>query len=78
VLIMIISQDFFPRDEGIRFDDVRTMIFRRFGLLERHHFVSIRARYNNGGASAYYFCLIHVRDEIEWRMIFQMASAEMN
>jgi hypothetical protein len=61
-------------DEGIRFDDVRTMIFRRLGLLDRRHFVSISAQYNTGGASAYYFCLIPIRDEIEWRMIFQMAQ----
>jgi hypothetical protein len=68
----------FPGDEGIRFDDVRTMIFRRLGLLERQYFVSISARYNIGGASAYYFCLIPIRDEVEWRMIFQMTSTEMN
>jgi hypothetical protein len=69
---------FFSRDEGICFDDVRTMIFRRLELLERQHFVSISARYNTGGASVYYFCLIPVRDEVEWRIIFQMESAEMN
>jgi hypothetical protein len=68
----------FPRDEGIRFDDVRTMIFIRLGLLERQYFVSISARYNTGGASAYYFYLIPIQNEVEWRMIFQMASAEMN
>jgi hypothetical protein len=68
----------FPRDEGIRFDDVRTMIFRRLRLLERQYFVSISARYNTEGASAYYFYLIPIRDDVEWRMIFQMGSAEMN
>jgi hypothetical protein len=78
VLIMIISQDFFLGDEGICFDDVKTMIFRRLRLLERQHFVSIRARYNTESVSAYYFCLIPVRDEVEWRMVFQMASVGMN
>jgi hypothetical protein len=68
----------FLGDEVIRFDDVRTMIFRRLRLLERRYFISISARYNIGGASAYYFCLIPIRDEVEWQMIFQMASVEMN
>jgi hypothetical protein len=51
---------YFPGDEGMYFDDVRTMIFRRLGLLERQYFISISAWYNTVGANAYYFCLIPI------------------
>jgi hypothetical protein len=54
------------------------MIYRRFGLIESQHFLSIRAQYNTTGASAYHFYLIPIRDEVEWQMIFEMANAEMN
>jgi hypothetical protein len=52
--------------------------YRQLRLLENQYFFSIRVRYNIGGTSAYHFCLIPIRDEVEWRMIFQMATTKMN
>jgi hypothetical protein len=55
------------------------MIYRQLGLLENQYFVfNIRARYNTWATSAYHFYLIPIRDEVEWRMIFQMTIIEMN
>jgi hypothetical protein len=60
----------FLRNEDTCFDEVRTTIYRQLGLLENQYFFSIRARYNTRGISAYHFCLIPIRDEVECRMIF--------
>jgi hypothetical protein len=68
----------FLRNEDTYFDEVRTTIYKQLGLLENQYFFRIRARYNTGGTSAYHFYLILIRDEIEWRMIFQMVTTEMN
>jgi hypothetical protein len=64
----------FIGNEYTCFDEVRTAIYRQLRLLENQYFLSIRTQYNTGGTSAYYFYLIPIRDEIEWRMIFQMAT----
>jgi hypothetical protein len=75
VLIMIfILEFFFLKNEDTYFDEVN----RQFRLLENQYFFSIRAQYNTGGTSTYYLCLILVRYEVEWRMIFQMTIIEMN
>jgi hypothetical protein len=55
----------FLENEDTYFDEVRTAIYRHLRLLENQYFFSIRTRYNTGGTSAYYFCLIPIRDEIE-------------
>jgi hypothetical protein len=54
------------------------MIYILLGLLENQYFFNIRARYNTWATSAYHFYLIPIRDEVEWRMIFQMTIIEMN
>jgi hypothetical protein len=79
VLIMIILLDFlFFGNEDTCFDEVRTTIYKQLKLLKNQYFFSIRARYNIGDTSAYHFYLISIRDEVEWRMIFQMTITEMN
>jgi hypothetical protein len=63
---MIISQDFFFIKMKIYvLRVVRTMIYKRLGLLESQHFLSIRARYNIEDVSAYYFCLVPIYNEAE-------------
>jgi hypothetical protein len=54
------SRFFFSENEDTRFDDVKTMIYRRLGLMESQHFLSINSRYNTGGVNAYHFCLVYV------------------
>jgi hypothetical protein len=68
----------FLRNEDTCFDEDRTTIYRQLRLLENQYLLSIRARYNTEGTSAYHFYLISIRDEVEWRMIFQMITTEMN
>jgi hypothetical protein len=50
------------------------MIYKQLKLLHNQYVLSIRARYNTEGTSAYHFYLIPIRDEVEWRMIFQMTT----
>jgi hypothetical protein len=54
------------------------MIYIQLRLLENQYCSSIRAWYNTGGTSAYHFYLIPIRDEVEWRMLFQMEIIEIN
>jgi hypothetical protein len=68
----------FFRNEDTYFDEVKTMIYGQLGLLKNQYFLSIRDRYNTWGTSAYHFCLIPIRDEVEWQMIFQMATIKIN
>jgi hypothetical protein len=56
---------FFLENKDTCFDEVGTTIYGQLRLLEKQYFLSIRARYNIGGTSAYHFCLIPIQDEIE-------------
>jgi hypothetical protein len=55
----------FLRNEDTYFDEVKTTMYKQLGFLENQYFFSIRARYNTGGTSAYHFCLIPIRDEVD-------------
>lgn len=68
----------FPGNEDTRYEDVKNTIYKWLGIFESQYSLNVVARYNTAIPPSYHFCLIPIRDDVEWRMILQMAQSEMN